>query len=210
MKSLFSTVVLPAAVLLAAALPGSTPAHAQPVHWTFSYTGFQDQEAGAFRPELVLSGAFSGDDANGDGVLERGELQSLRVGDLDYVACAAASNASYHCGADSFLFSPAQGLSFSLGAWGSDPEGWVGGGHLIESGKLRHDYQFNPGGSSEQHLLWTGATLLQLAPVLAMATDAGASADVPRTNAAAVPEPATWTMFALGLAGVGFWTRRRR
>jgi opacity protein-like surface antigen len=205
MKSLLSTAVLLAAALLL----GSAPAHAQPVHWTFSYTGFQDQEAGVFQPDMVLAGAFSGDDADGDGVLEREELQSLRVGDLDYVACAAAGNASYHCGADSFLFSPAQGLSFSLGAWGSDPEGWVGGGHLIESGHMRYDYGFNPGGSSEQHLLWTEETLLRLAP-LALATQSGSAADVPRTNAAAVPEPATWTMIVLGLAGIGLWTRRRR
>lgn len=198
MKSILSA----GALLLCGSL-----AHAQSANWTFSYTGFYDRESAVFLPDVQLQGSFSGNDVNGNGVLERAELTSLLVGSKNYIACAGDSNAYYQCGADSFTFS-SKGLSFSLGEFGSDPEGWVGGGHLIESGKLRHDYQFNPGGSSEQHLLWTGATLLQLAPVLAMATDAGASADVPRTNTAAVPEPATWTMLLFGFALVGGAMRR--
>jgi hypothetical protein len=198
----------------------ATPA---PISWTFSYTGFYDQDARAFRPELALSGSFSGSDADGDGLLERDELATLRIGDTDYVACRAASNASYSCGADSFLFSPVGGLSFSLGAFGSDPEGWVGGGYLIESGNMRHDYQYNPGGSEDHYLYWTRSTRLQLAPVAVAVAVPNAKAGLSATLTAAsmssapaaeadvtpVPEPATWTMLLLGLAGIGLWRRRR-
>lgn len=226
MKSLLFT----GALLLA-----SASAHALPIHLNFSYTGFYDQEAGAFRPDVALSGAFAGDDLDGDGLLEREELRSLTVDGTDYVACAATSNASYHCGADSFLYSPTDGLSFSLGAYGSDPEGWVGGGHLIETGNMRYDYQFNPGGSTGQHLYWTRSTLLRMTPVAtavsfpmarlpaarllaarmpaaSLLAVAATAAPTPAAAASAVPvpEPATWTMMALGLAGIGLWQRRRR
>jgi len=177
--------ILPAgALLLCSAL-----AQAAPVHWTFSYTGFYDREAGQFLPDMMLSGAFSGEDADGDGVLERPELHSLLVGDTDYVACAAGSNAYYYCGADRFTFSPSGGLSFSLGAYGSDPEGYVGGGHLIESGGMDYEYRFSPGGNAERHLLWTDATVLVMTPV---------------------PEAGAWTMLAAGLCVVGAFMHRAR
>jgi len=76
MKFLFSAGVL---------LLGSALAQTQPVQWTFRYTGFYDQEAGAFQPGMALSGAFAGDDADGDGLLERAELQSLTVDGTDHV-----------------------------------------------------------------------------------------------------------------------------
>lgn len=176
---------VPAALLFA-----SVAAHAQSSHWTFSYTGFYDREAAVFLPDMTLSGTFSGSDANGDGVLERDELGSLTIGTTDYVACAAGSNATYHCGADSFRFAPDSGLSFSVGEYGSDPEGWVGSGHIVTTGDSIFDYQFNPNASSEHHFDWTGATTLSVL--------------------SAVPEPASYAMLAVGLAGMAAMALHRR
>ena len=79
-------------IVTAGLLLASTFAHAQTSHWAFSYTGFYDQEAAVFLPDMRIDGSFTGVDANGDGVLERGELTSLLVDAKDYVACAAGSS----------------------------------------------------------------------------------------------------------------------
>lgn len=180
-----------------ALLLGSALAQAQTTHWTFSYTGFYDSEAAAFLPDMQIAGSFSGVDANGDGVLERDELTSLLVGSMDYVACAGSSNAYYHCGADTFSFSTNSGLAFSLGEYGSDPEGWVGGGHLITTGEMDYQYSFNPSATSEHHLRWTADTRLDMTSTLA-------SGPLP-----AVPEAPAWAMLLAGVGGIGLWRRRR-
>lgn len=173
MKQLISAAVL---------LFGSALAHAQPTHWTFSYTGFYDQEAAQFMPELRIDGTFSGHDANADGVLDAAELSSLSIGGIDYVACAGGSNAYYHCGAERFRFSSEEGLSFSLGEYGSDPEGWRGAGHFLTTGDMSYDYRFDPYSNSEHHLRWTDGTMLSMV--------------------SSVPESPAWALLLVGLIGL--------
>jgi MYXO-CTERM domain-containing protein len=176
-----------------ALLLGSALAHAQSAHWTFSYTGFYDHEAAVFLPEMQIAGSFTGTDLDADGVLEIGELSSLTIGSMDYVACAAGSNPYYHCGADSFSFSPDRGLAFSLGEYGSDPEGFHSGGHLIESGKLSYDYQITPYSTMEHHLGWTADTTLSM---------------LSASPVSPVPEAPGWAMLLAGLGAVALWRRR--
>lgn len=195
MKSLLSALSAPA--LLFGSTLATTPAHAQTAHWTFSYTGFYDAEAAQFLPDQRLDGSFSGIDANADGVLDRAELTSLRIDGLDYVACGADNNPNHYCGADRFTFSAGGGLAFSLGAYGGDPEGWSGGGHLITSGELDYEYRYDPHSSSEHHLYWTDATTLN------MASAAPISASVPP-----VPEAPVWAMLLAGVGGIALWGRR--
>lgn len=180
-----------------ALLLASTLAHAQAAHWAFSYTGFYDQEAAVFLPDMRIDGSFSGVDANGDGVLERGELTSLLVDTKDYVACAASTNANYHCDADSFTFSAESGLAFSVSEYSSDPEGLYGGGHFVTTGQMVYDYQFDPYANSEHHLAWTDGTVLTMASALP------GSESVP-----AVPEAPAWMMLLAGVGGIGLWRRR--
>jgi MYXO-CTERM domain-containing protein len=180
-------------VTATALLLGSALAHAQSAHWTFSYTGFYDQEAAVFLPEMQISGSFTGTDLDADGILEIGELSSLTIGSMDYVACAAGSNLYYHCGADSFTFSPDRGLAFSLGEYGSDPEGFHSGGHLIESGKLSYEYQLTPYNTMEHHLNWTADTTLSM---------------LSASPVSPVPEAPGWAMLVAGLGAVALWRRR--
>jgi MYXO-CTERM domain-containing protein len=144
---------------------------------------------------MQIAGSFTGSDLDADGILEIGELTSLTIGSMDYIACAAGSNTYYHCGADSFTFSTARGLSFSLGEYGSDPEGWNSGGHLIETGKLSYEYQITPYNTTERHLLWTGNTVLSM---------------MSASPVSPVPEAPGWAMLAAGLGAVGLWRRRVR
>jgi hypothetical protein len=172
-------------------------AHASPMSWGFSYSGFFDQEANQFLTDETIQGAFTGDDLNSNGLLEIHELQSLVIGELDYIACAASSNPYYQCGATAFSFSNEGGLRFAVGSYGNDPEGWVGGGRLITTGDQHYAYDYNPYITSERHLMWTADTLLTMTTTNATAMIAEA------------PEPATWAIFATGLAAVGRRNRRR-
>jgi hypothetical protein len=186
-----------AALLLGSAL-GTTSAHAQPIHWTFSYTGFYDREAAAFLGDAQLQGSFAGDDANGDGVLDRAELTSLLIGGTDYVTCATGVPGAY-CGADRFTYSKRDGLSFSLGSYGGDPEGLTGGGRLITSGEMDYAYRFDPVASSERHLLWTDATRLVMRdPAVRTAAMVGT-----------VPEAPAWTLLLIGVGAMGGAARLR-
>ncbi|CAN7562297.1 PEP-CTERM sorting domain-containing protein [Massilia sp. LjRoot122] len=170
-----------------------TAAHAAPsdtISWGFSFTGFYDSVSNSFLPEEVITGSFRGNDLDSDGLLEKDELLTLVVGELDYIACAASSNAYYTCGATGFTFSQDSGLHFSVGSYGSDPEGWVGGGRLITTGDQHYAYEFNPGMSTERHLYWTSDTRLSMM--------------------SQAPEPQTWTMLAAGLLGIMWRSRSTR
>ncbi|KFI07078.1 PEP-CTERM sorting domain-containing protein [Massilia sp. BSC265] len=163
---------------------------ASTISWGFSFNGFYDSVSNSFLPEEVITGSFKGNDLNSNGLLEKDELLTLVVGELDYIACAPTSNAYYQCGATSFSFSQDAGLHFSVGSYGQDPEGWVGGGRLITTGDQHYAYEFNPGMTSERHLYWTSDTRL--------------------TMMSQAPEPSTWAMLGAGLAGLTWRARRRR
>lgn len=158
--------------------------------WTFTYTGFHDTGADVFVPGRQLHGSFTGTDGNGNGILEQFELTALILNDKDFIACAPDSNAYYHCGAEAFSYSLAGGLSFKAGEYGSDPEGWVGGGHYYISGDGEYTYSYRPGHDERRAWLWTDRTVFAIAPPS--------------------PEPETWAMLAAGLLVLGWTARRRR
>lgn len=188
----------------------STLSHAQSANWTFSYTGFYDRENAAFLPGAQLQGSFSGSDSNANGVLEREELTSLLVGSTNYIACAGDSNAYYHCGADRFTFGSNGSLAFSVGEYGADPEGWVGGGHAITTGDSDSTWQYNPMSSTEHHLDWTAATRLSLTNQTELNGADGGTSPIQVGQIPAVPEASAWSMLLAGLGAIGGLQALRR
>ncbi|WEF35448.1 PEP-CTERM sorting domain-containing protein [Pseudoduganella chitinolytica] len=175
--------------LCAALLAGACAAAQAGDTWTFTYTGFHDTGDDVFLPDHQLHGSFTGADGNGDGILERLEITSLILNGKDFVACEPDSNLYYRCGAEAFSYSLAGGLSFKAGEHGSDPEGWVGGGHYYISGDGEYTYSYRPSHDEQRAWLWTDRTGLVVA--------------------SPNPEPETWAMLAAGLAMTA-WAARRR
>ena len=189
------------AAVLAAILATSSAASAAagPSTWTFSYTGFFNQNANVFDSTYQLSGSFSGSDLNSDGLIGRDEITAFSVGGTNYVACAGNSNSNYQCGVDTFSYKLGGKLDFFASTMGSDPEGLAGAIHYINAGVGEFDYRYTPSWSTESANLWTQDTRFQISPEMK------SGAGVP-----AVPEPGTWAMLATGLLLVAGTALRRR
>jgi hypothetical protein len=164
------------------------PAHGET--WHFAYQGFHDSVAGIFLPDRTLAGSFTGLDGDGDGAIGRAEVTALFVNGVDFIGCESHSNAYYHCGTDAFAYRDGS-LSFSAGQYGSDPEGWVGGGHFYVTGDREYRYAFRPNQFDEWEYRWTPQTTFAISPA---------------------PEPGTWALLLAGLpmAALAVWRQQRR
>jgi hypothetical protein len=170
------------ASLLACTIP------AQAGTWNFVYQGFHDTVADTFDATRRLRGSFTGTDSNGDGTIARNEISKLLINGYDYVGCESQSGEYWHCGAELFSYTPGGALDFTVGQYGSDPEGWVGGGLYFTAGDGEHGYLYRPNHYEEWAHLWTAQTTFAISPA---------------------PEPATWGLLLAGLP-LALWVSARR
>lgn len=175
-----------AAVLLCLA---ASVAHADTTTWGFTYRGFFDDLAGQFRPDHVLSGQFTGEDANKDGVIEWIELRSMSIdGDRDFRACMGNESPYYVCGVGPFSYTIGGALEFSLGEEAHDRPVQNGWGHRVDTGQRDWTYRIVNGVyEPARSFSWTDATTLQVS---------------------VVPEAPPLAMFTLGLLALGLLRKR--
>lgn len=172
-------------------------AHSQPATWHFTYTGFYSDKAQAFVPDAVLKGEFSGQDQDGDGVLEKSELSSLLVAhqswpmNLDLMGCGYSYPYYMSCSLDRFTFSEQGGLHF-VGSHSLMDENNGYGEHLeVDTGDTWAAGwgSARTGGGETINYFWTPQTTFNVV--------------------SSIPEPAQVWLLALGL-GLGVAGARGR
>lgn len=192
--------VLSVAALGLAAFSNSAQAAVQT--WNFAYAGFyftaevpwwDTPPASEFRPDLRISGSFSGEDLNHDGLLVHGELTSVRTLGYDFKACESDDRPYTSCGVGrDFNFRIAdKHLTMNVGSYSYDEAVSWSISFSTATGYSQGTTYPNHSVSENWHV--TDRTLV--------AIDA-----VP----APVPEPETYAMMGIGLAALGLLTRRRQ
>lgn len=166
--------------------------------WQFAYVGFFDEDNWTFAENYTISGSFTGNDSNNDGVLELGEISQFVLNGKDYMACATGSAYNY-CGTDRFRYVLGGSLDFSAGTASSDPDGIYGGGYVVRAGIEEYSYRFTPYSETRSgSFMWTEDTKFSI-------TSTSSGGVTPP-----VPEPGTWAMVLTGLALVAGVARRRK
>jgi hypothetical protein len=188
--------------LLASLLAGSAwSAHAQQVTWDFSYTGFfsthrithaidGDSYVEGFEPATQVTGRFSGEDRDRDGIIGLDELTGFMVHGRDYFPCIENPGPYGRCGIRRFSYDLDGELDFSAGWSGYDEfySGWAGS---VTSGVHARDYSYGHFYESTRYLYWTDQTRFDIVQL-------------------PVPEPASGIMAVAGLMLLARLHRRQR
>ena len=181
--------------LLAGALL-CTAAHAAPSAWNVEYRGFYNAyDPGILRTDVAVTGRIVGADANGDGVIDESELDSLwinmRLWSGDFAKCGGGT-VDHDCQIDAFSFRPGSNALDIAASWRDNypaqleyhTEEFVSGDHYMARSSYGHDYPVD-----DYYFFGTGTTLT-ITPV------------------SPVPEPGAWVMLGCGLLALAAFSRR--
>jgi hypothetical protein len=163
----------------------------QIVTWSFSYTGFLDNETGFFMPDVRLAGKFVAQDFNRNDVIDMDELFAFEVDGREYVADSFCNTTRYlTCKLNSFSYDNGS-LDFSVEWWGND-EAVSGWGGRVLAGQSYSSYSYRESETWTSSYSWTPQTRFMITP-----------------PPSPVPEPQMALMLGLGLLGLAGWKRLR-
>ncbi len=97
------------------------PAAAQDF-WQFSYTGFRIQDSGQFDPRTSFDGAFRGNDADHDGTLELGELETFWWNGYSYFESPYTGCYGAYCSLKAFRYELGTGQLYFEANWSYSDE----------------------------------------------------------------------------------------
>lgn len=168
-----------------------------PQTWNFSYTGFTDYSTGLWNADARVQGSFVAIDHNQDGHIKANEVQSLNIQGQEYIGMSCSVGNIYrHCDLYNFDYQP--GFGIAIRAFNDDiyPSGPMSAG-FIEVGQSFYFNNYDmyaPENNANYTWAWSADTQFAITP------------DV----ITAVPEPTTYAMMGLGLAGLALFARRRK
>ncbi|AVR95896.1 PEP-CTERM sorting domain-containing protein [Pseudoduganella armeniaca] len=156
--------------------------------WDFLYSGFQHEELGIFLPSATIEGSFTGKDADGDGVLQRGEITSFVIDQLELVdnpdGCQITS-----CSLLAFSYALTSGKLNFESSWEYSDDFNYSSQHTVAGLQSTHIGVNGSGELSTTTLRWTDRTSFWI-------------------NPPPVPEPSAAALLSVGLLAAGVYRRR--
>lgn len=150
----------------AAALAVLVTGNAQATTWNFTYTGFYDAGPSTWLPDYSLSGSFTGNDNDGNGIIALGELTRFDIGGYGLIYNGALEchypPVGMKCSVDTFNYHLTGTLVFDAFRSYSDERGgsynrWV------SDYRMQSDY-FDLSGTRRRTLYWQDATTFSISP----------------------------------------------
>lgn len=166
-------------------------AHAGPIEFQFSYTGFYDKVSNQFDPAALIAGSFIADDLDRDGLFAKEELISFKHnGSNDYIGCGVGDQYFWKCSIERFGYRIGGPLKFST-TWSISDVSYQVTSSTITGEEYVYNYR-SPNGFNSSGLIWTEQTVFAISALNA------------------VPEPLSLALMAIGALGLGAARRHRR
>lgn len=175
--------------IICAAILAVAAGLAQAGTWDYSYRGFYDPATASYLPDAVLTGTFTGNDDDGNGVIALDELTDFATDGADFFGDFCTIPLGVRCTVKSFSYRLTGELAYST-EWQYQDEGIFQIISTVTGGSHTEFSVFPNGETGSRVLEWTDETMFSITPP-------------------PIPEPSMAAMSIAGLLLAGAGMRRR-